>query len=92
MIIAFFTYNDVVKYSEQNWLLGLVLVGIVFCILGWMVSRVMRPSTYMIEEEIHNIKKHIISDLNISKKFNADFQILAEKEKNKGAKERKQNK
>lgn len=48
----------------------------------------MRPSTYMIEDEIHNIKKHIIADLNTSKKFNADYQLLAKKEKNKEIKEK----
>lgn len=85
-MIAFFTYNDVNKYFQQNWLFGIILVGFVFFILGWIISRMMRPSTYMIEEEIYNIKKHIIADLNTSKKFNADYQLLAKKEKNKEAK------
>ncbi|MGJ8655422.1 MAG: hypothetical protein ACSHX6_03145 [Akkermansiaceae bacterium] len=86
-MIAFFTYNDVSKYFQQNLIAGVILVGFIFFILGWIISRLMRPSTYMIEEEIHNIKKHIISDLNTSKKFNADYQLLAKKEKYKEAKE-----
>jgi len=78
-----FTYNEVSKYYQENWLWGIILIGLVFFLLGWIISRVMRPSTYMIEEEIHNIKKHIITNLNTSKKFNADYQLLAKKEKNK---------
>jgi len=78
-----FTYNEVSRYYQENWLWGIILVGLVFFLLGWIISRVMRPSTYMIEEEVHNIKKHIITNLNTSKKFNADYQLLAKKEKNK---------
>ncbi len=87
-MIAFFTYTDVHKYFQQNIIAGVILVGLVFFILGWIISRFMRPSTYMIEDEIHNIKKHIIADLNTSKKFNADYQLLAKKEKNKEIKEK----
>ena len=89
-MIAFFTYNEVNKYFNEHVITGVILVGLIFFILGWLISRLMRPSTYMIEEEIHHIKKHIIADLNTSKKFNADYQLLAKKEKNKEAKEREE--
>jgi len=81
MISAFFTYEEVTKYFRENLIGGLIVVGIVFFLLGWLVSRMMRPSTFMVEQEIHNIKKHIITDLNLSKKFNSDYQALAKKAK-----------
>ena len=91
-MIAIFTHTDVTKYFQQNFIAGVILVGFVFFILGWIISRIMRPSTYVIEEEIHKIKKHIITDLNTSKKFKADYQLLAKKEKNKEAKGKEKDK
>jgi hypothetical protein len=80
-MIAIYTFNNADQYFKEHLVGGLILIGIVFIILGWLLSRLLRPPNYMLEDEIRHTKKQLISDLNTAKKFNTDCKLLATKEK-----------
>ncbi len=80
-MLTIFDYTQIEQYSQNVWIAGLVAVGLVFFILGWVITKLLRPSNREIHEESHNIKKHLLDDLNTSRKFNADYQLLAKKQK-----------
>lgn len=80
-MLTIFDYTKIEAYSNNVYIAGLVTVGLIFFILGWVMTKILRPDNSQLNEESHNIKKHLLEDLNSSRKFNSDYQLLAKKEK-----------
>lgn len=76
-MLTIFDFTKIDQYSQNVWITGLIAVGLSFFILGWVMTKILRPSNREIQQESHNIKKQLLDDLNSSKKFNADYQLLA---------------
>ncbi len=79
-MIAAFDYHNIHHYDKLHWAIALVIIGICFFILGWLISYFMRVKETRVMEESRMLKKIILSELNIAKKFNSDHQLQARKD------------
>ena len=90
-MIAFFNFNKIQEYSQGDqfygvsliWLITFVVVGICFFLLGWLISALTRVKDDGVLSESHKLKKTLLSELNVAKKFNSDYQVRARSEKQK---------
>ena len=68
------------EYSTIQHLVAIGVLGLVFILLGWLVSRLFRPGAKLVQQELHDIKKELLAELNTAKKFNAEYQLLIKKD------------
>lgn len=74
------TFDNFNQYSTIQHLVAIGILGIIFILLGWLISRLFRPSGRTVQLELHDIKKELLEELNTAKKFNAEYQQLVKKE------------
>lgn len=75
-----FNFEKVTQYSNMTHLYAIAILGLIFIILGWLLSRLLRPSGRLVQERLQDVKKELLDELNTSKKFNAEHRHLIEKE------------
>lgn len=74
------TLDNFKHYSSFQHLFAIGILGILFILLGWLISRLFRPSARIVQRELHDIKKDLLDELNTAKKFNAEYQQLVKQE------------
>ena len=75
------TFTKFQEYSGVQYATAIAILGLVFILLGWLLSRLFRPSGHLVQQKLHDIKKELLNELNTAKKFNAEYQQLVEKER-----------
>lgn len=79
-MLLFLSYDKYNEYYFMHNVFAIIILAIVFFLLGWFVSRLIRPNGSVIQQELHDIKKELLDELNTVKKFNAEYQVLVKKE------------
>jgi len=74
------TLDKFQEYAGIQYAVAIAILGIVFILLGWLISRLFRPSGRTVQQELYDIKKELLNELNTAKKFNAEYQQLVKKE------------
>lgn len=78
--MLFITFDQFQQYSQQQYLIAIAILGVVFFLLGWIISKLIRPSSRSVHHDLNEIRKELLDELNIAKKFNADYHLLVKKE------------
>ncbi len=79
-MLLFIGYDKFNEYSNLQHVIAIAILGLVFFFLGWLISRLIRPSGRIVQKELHDIKKELLDELNTAKKFNAEYQLLVKQE------------
>ena len=74
------TSDKFTQYSFMQNMFAIGILAVVFILLGWLISRLLRPNARLVQRELHDIKKELLDELNTAKKFNAEYQLLVKKE------------
>ena len=82
-MLLFLNYDEYSEYFFLHNLVAIAILVIVFFLLGWFISRLLRPSGSVMQQELHDIKKDLLEELNAAKKFNAEYQLLVKQETEK---------
>ena len=80
-----FNFDEIQTYWYKHQFIAVVLIGVLLFILGWIISRLLRPSYKDVQKELQSIKKELLDELNTAKKFNSDYQLLVKKEEREDA-------